>query len=340
MKNIVKNRKEKESDIHNNPKKGKNEKNEIRRVKLIFFYIYMIIKKKIKSKHKYSFFMGIFIILLICSGFFQVLTELYHTHFYNFKYIDISNVEKLKEIFFNNKPYLVYCKNSKNKSIHPVINSSRLNYPDILNVAIINCKSLLPSKQNIYQRFNLDENIPAFIISYGKKPKPISINLLNNKKKFLSFIRESLVFSVPPFSKFPQFQTKCLNKNKKCILFISGNNLVNNNTKYNYINDIFIINKYFSINPMIIDNRKFQLKLNDEIFASYSKNRDIHVLCLFNHHQNEIDEYYGYFYKEDFEDFKKLSNFVLSCISATNESSQAIKLSNTPRIKYRTYKQK
>ncbi|CRG94790.1 conserved Plasmodium protein, unknown function [Plasmodium gallinaceum] len=340
MKNMVKNRKEKESHISDDSKKEKNERKEISKIKLIFVNIYKMVKKKIKSKHKYSFFMGIFIVFLICSGFFQILTELYHTHFYNFKYIDVSNTEKLKEVFFNNTPYLVYCKNSKHKSIHPVINSSRLNYPDILNVAIINCKSLLPSQQNIYQRFNLDESIPAFIISYGKKPKPISLNILNNKKKFLSFIRDSLVFSVPLFSKFPQFQTKCLNQNKKCILFISSKNLIRSNIKYNYINDIFINNKYFSINPMIIDSSRFQLKLNDEIFTSYSKNKDIHVLCLFNHHKDKIDEYYGYFYKDNFEDFKKLSNFVLSCMNATNESSQVIKLSNTPKIKYRTYKQK
>ncbi|SBT80343.1 conserved Plasmodium protein, unknown function [Plasmodium malariae] len=326
-----------ESSKRDEEEKKKKKKS---RIKDLFKHIKYILANKVKTKYKYSFFVGLFITFLIFSGFFQFLLEFFHTHFYNIKYIDVSDTEKLKEIFFSNKPYLVYCKNDKQENIHSVINSNISNFPSILNIAIINCKSKLPSNQNVYERFKLSERTQAFIICYGRKPKPITLDLLNSKKKFITFVRDALVFSVPFFSKFPQFQTKCLNKNKKCVLFISRNHITNRSNKYNYINDIFVNNKYFDINPMIIDHKKFLLKLNDEIFTSYNKNRDIHVFCLFNHTEGQTSEYYGYFYKENFDDFKKLSSFVSGCIKADNKSSEVIKLSSVPQIKYRTSKKK
>ncbi|KMZ98126.1 hypothetical protein PVNG_00463 [Plasmodium vivax North Korean] len=331
---------EKKKEEKKKEEKKKEEKKKQNFLKVAFNYVKYILDNKVKSKYKYSFFMGLFIIFLIFNGFFQMLLEFYHTHFYKFKYIDVSDTDKLKEIFFSNKPYLVYCKNDKQETIHPAINSSRSNFPDILNIAIINCNSLLPSKQTVYERFAMDPKTKAFIICYGRKPKPITLNMLNNKKKFVSFVREALVFSVPFFSKFPQFQTKCLNKNKKCILFICGIHITNRGIKYNYINDIFVNNKYFDISPMILDNRKFLLKLSDEVFSSYNKKRDIHVLCLFNSPEGETDHYYGYFYKDDFEDFPKLSSFVSDCMKATGKSPEVVKLSAVPQIKYRTSKKK
>ncbi|GAW82492.1 hypothetical protein, conserved [Plasmodium gonderi] len=338
--NFLRSRKGQGDNVNNSPENEKEKKKKKNWVKIAFNYVKYFIDNKIKSKYKYSFFIGLFIVFLIFIGFFQVVLEFVHTHFYKFKYIDMSDTEKVREVFFSNKPYLVYCKNDKQESIHPVINSSRSNYPDILNIAIINCKSLLPSNQNVYERFNMDPKTKAFVVCYGRKPKPITLNMLNNKKKFVSFVQEALVFSVPFFTKFPQFQTKCLNKNKKCILFISGIHMTNRSNKYNYINDIFVNNKYFDVSPMILDNRKFLLKLSDEVFTSYSKKRDIHVLCLFNHNEAGVDNYYGYFYKHDFEDFTKLSSFVANCIKATNKTNEAIKLSAVPQIKYRTSKKK
>ncbi|ANQ09972.1 Uncharacterized protein PCOAH_00045210 [Plasmodium coatneyi] len=319
---------------------GEKEEKKKNAIKVAFNYVKYILDNKVKAKYKYSFFMGLFIIFLIFNGFFQMLLQFYHTHFYKFKYIDVSDTEKLKEIFFNNKPYLVYCKNDKQEIIHPAINASRLSFPDILNIAIINCKSLLPSKQTVYERFAMDPQTKAFIVCYGRKPKPISLAMMDNKKKLVSFVREALVFSVPFFSKFPQFQTKCLNKNKKCILFISGIHMTNSSIKYNYINDIFVNNKYFDLSPMIVDNRKYLLKLSDEVFSSYDKKRDIHVLCLFNSSNTEGDNYYGNFYNEDFEDFNKLSSFVANCVKATSKSTDVVKLSAVPQIKYRTGKKK
>lgn len=300
--------------------------------------IYYAIKRKIKSKHKYSFFMGLFIIFLICSGFFQLASELYYSIFYNFSYIESSNTDKLKEIFFGNKPYLVYCKNDKYGKLHPNINSSKLLFPQILNVAIVNCKSMLPSQQNIYQRFNLKEDIPAFVISFGRKPKPISHVVLDSKKTFLNFIHEALIFNVPFFSKFPQFQTKCLNENKKCVLFISKLNLRHHTRKYNYINDLFISNKFYSINPMIVDNNRYQLRLSEEIFQSYEKKKELHVLCLFNHTENGEENYYGFFYDDNLENFKKISEFLQTCMNATHKSSEAVRLAAKPKIKYRSPK--
>lgn len=337
MKNILRNRKEKEDDHSSS-----NVTNEVKKASFINYIctsLKNVVKNKIQSKHKYSLLIGLFITFLIFCGFFRYMTELYHTHFYNFKYIDVSNTEKLKEIFFSNNPYLVYCKNDKNTSIHPVINASRSNLPDILNIAVINCKSVLPSKQNIYQRFSLEDNTPAFVICYGKKPKPISVALLNNKKKFITYVREALVFNVPFFSKFPQFQTKCLNKNKKCVLFIYNIELTTKNIQYNYINDLFVTNKYFNISPLIIDNKRFLIKLNNELNKSYFKKNDVHVLCLFNDSVKNVETFYGFFYNDNFDDFKKLSTFVSTCINANNQTKQAIKLSEPPQIKYRPVKQ-
>ncbi|KJP88452.1 hypothetical protein AK88_01904 [Plasmodium fragile] len=322
------------------PEEEKEKKKKKNFIKVAFNYIKYFLDNKVKSKYKYSFFMGLFIIFLIFNGFFQKLLEFYHTYFYKFEYIDVSDTNKLKEIFFSNKPYLVYCKNDKQEIIHPTINLSRSSFPDILKIAIINCKSLLPSQQTVYERFSMDPETKAFIVCYGRKPKPITQGLMNNRKKFVSFVREALVFSVPFFSKFPQFQTKCLNKNKKCILFISGIHMTNASIKYNYINDIFVNNKYFDLSPMIIDNRKFLLKLSDEVFSSYDKKRDIHVLCLFNSTEGQEDNYYGYFYKDDFEDFNKLSSFVAECVKFTSKSTELVKLSAVPQIKYRSSKNK
>ncbi|CXI93696.1 conserved Plasmodium protein, unknown function [Plasmodium berghei] len=338
--NYLRNRKNKEndnkegSDPQTNANKGKNNK-----TKTSWGCKYLV-DEHIRTKCKYSILMGLFIVFLIFIGFFQKCLEFYHTHFYKFKYIDVSDTEKLKEVFFSNKPYLVYCKNDKKEVIHPVINNSISSFPSILNVAITNCKSLLPSKQNVYQRFNLSDNTKAFIVCYGRKPKPITDAILNNRKKFIAFVHESLVFGVPFFSKFPQFQTKCLNKNKKCVLFISSVNLTTKSVKYNYINDIFVNNKYFGINSLIVDNRKFLVKLSDEVFNSYSKKKDIHVLCLFNNSTDDTNEYYGYFYKDEFDNFKKISSFISGCIKATPTSRETIKLSSTPQIKYRTSKKK
>ncbi|CAA9989552.1 conserved Plasmodium protein, unknown function [Plasmodium knowlesi strain H] len=329
-----------EGESTSNTPDGEKEEKKKNFLIVAFNYVKYILDNKVKSKYKYSFFMGLFIIFLIFNGFFQMLQEFYHTYFYKFKYIDVSDTDKLKEIFFSNKPYLVYCKNDKQDIIHPAINASRSSFPDILNIAIINCKSLLPSKQTVYERFSMDPNTKAFIVCYGRKPKAITLTIMDNKKKLVSFVREALIFSVPFFSKFPQFQTKCLNKNKKCILFISGIHMTNTSIKYNYINDIFVNNKYFDVSPMIIDNRKFLVKLSDEVFSSYNKKRDIHVLCLFNENEAEVDNYYGYFYNDDFEEFNKLSSFVANCMKASSKSSEVVKLSAVPQIKYRTGKKK
>ncbi|VWU48993.1 conserved protein, unknown function [Hepatocystis sp. ex Piliocolobus tephrosceles] len=332
---------------------NKNVPQKDNKIKITFQYIKYIINNKIQGKYKYSFLVGLFIVFLIFSGFFQLMLRVYHTRFYNFKYIDENNIDELKELFFSNKPYMVYCKNSKNESIHPVINQSSNNFPDILNIAIINCKTVLPSKKTVYERFNIDESTKAFIICYGKKPKPINLNIMNDKKKLLAFIRKTLIFSVPFFTKFPQFQTKCINKNKKCIIFITSLNL-NKSIKYNYINDIFINNKFFDINPLIVDNRKFLVKLSDDIFKDYSKKKDIHVLCLFNEAGTESETdtqdqtqdenvkpvYYGYFYKHDFDNFKDLSSFVSSCIKATSKTEEVVRLTDIPQIKYRASKKK
>ncbi|GAB67991.1 hypothetical protein PCYB_125570, partial [Plasmodium cynomolgi strain B] len=128
---------------------------------------------------------------------------------------------------------------------------------------------------------------------------------------------------------------------RRLLLFVmEGNQNLLRSIKYNYINDIFVNNKYFDLSPMILDNRKFLLKLSDEVFSSYNKKRDIHVLCLFNSTEADIDNYYGYFYKDDFEDFSKLSSFVADCVKATSKSTEAVKLSAVPQIKYRTSKKK
>ncbi|SCM09937.1 conserved Plasmodium protein, unknown function [Plasmodium chabaudi adami] len=340
--NYLRNRKPKDDENNEgSPDSPGNENQESdNKINKALSYSKNLIDEKVRTKIKYSSLAGIFIVFLIFIGFFQKCLEFYHTHFCKFKYVDVSDTEKLKEVFFSNKPYLVYCKNDKNDAIHPVINNSLSSFPSILNVAITNCKSILPSKQNVYQRFNLSDKTKAFIICYGRKPKPIPDAVLDNKKKFISFVHESIIFGVPFFSKFPQFQTKCLNKNKRCILFISSVNLTSKSVKYNYINDIFVNNKYFDINPLIVDNKKFLVKLSDEVFNSYSKKKDIHVLCLFNNSADNNTEYYGYFYKDEFDNFKKMSSFISGCIKATPKSTEAIKLSSSPQIKYRASKKK
>ncbi|PFH35116.1 hypothetical protein BESB_060030 [Besnoitia besnoiti] len=286
------------------------------------------------------------VVFVMIAGISQAVYRAYLDLNFGFLNIDVTDIDRVKEVMFGGSPWIVLCRWPENKKwkMPEILHSHRQELMKFGNLGSIDCSAELPSGQKFSERFRIPSSTEAMVITNGKAPRILNVWALKSWENLSSFLQKNTKVEVRTIEENISFTKHCLfPPGGRCLAFARKGGFSPETKNKAIAGPLSKKGKTRKLKVITLDTGKYQVTGMDIGLNAFYVTR---VVCIGNispppsleaSKKKDVskDKFIYAVYEGEFTNTRALSEFAEVCMSAKEGDQGFHRLDKPPALRRR-----